>query len=160
MANESPRPRAGARDAMADGARLTYAIARLERALRRELERGLAPLGLTVSQYTALSVLRSRSGLSSAQLARRSYVSPQAMNELIGALDAKGLITRTPSPNHQRILQASLTPRGRQVARRGDRVVDRIEDVMLAGVEPGERAALLATVRACVQRLHAGLDDR
>jgi DNA-binding MarR family transcriptional regulator len=147
------------RSTAAESTRLLYAIARLERATRRELERGLQPLGLTVSQYTALSVLRSRSGLSSAQLARRSYVSPQAMNELIAALDAKGLITRRPSPSHQRILQATLTPRGRQVARRGDKVVDQVEDVMLDGVAAADRAALLVTIRGCVQRMHAGLVD-
>jgi DNA-binding MarR family transcriptional regulator len=157
MANESQS--AAPRSAVPEGTRLTYAIARLERALRRELERGLAPLGLTVSQYTALSVLRARSGLSSAQLARRSYVSPQAMNELIAALDAKGLITRKPSPRHQRILQATLTPHGRRIARLGDAVVDRLEDAMLDGMDVAEREALHRTVRACVQRLHAGLDD-
>jgi DNA-binding MarR family transcriptional regulator len=157
MAKESPG--VATRTAVPEGTRLTYAIARLERALRRELERGLAPLGLTVSQYTALSVLRARSGLSSAQLARRSYVSPQAMNELIAALDAKGLITRTPSPRHQRILQATLTPHGRRIARLGDAVVDRLEDAMLDGLDASEREGLLSTVRSCVQRLHAGLED-
>ena len=37
---------------------------------------------LTLPQYTALSILRRSTGLSNAQLARRTYVTPQAMIEV------------------------------------------------------------------------------
>ena len=43
--------------------RVSYVIARLDRAIRRGIEERLGPHGLSVSQYTALSVLRNRPGL-------------------------------------------------------------------------------------------------
>jgi hypothetical protein len=46
-----------------------YVIGRLDRALRREISALVAPHGLSVAKYTALSVLRDRPGLSNAQLA-------------------------------------------------------------------------------------------
>ena len=40
--------------------RIGYVIGRLDRALRREIGALVAPFGLTVSKYTALSILRDR----------------------------------------------------------------------------------------------------
>ena len=42
------------------------------------------------AEVHALSILRDRPGLSNAQLARRSYVTPQSMNEVLAALEAEG----------------------------------------------------------------------
>ena len=82
--------------------RVSYVIARLDRAIRRGIEERLAPHGLSVSQYTALSVLRNRPGLSNAQLARRTFVTPQAMNEVVASLEDAKLIKREVDPNHRR----------------------------------------------------------
>jgi DNA-binding MarR family transcriptional regulator len=139
--------------------RLIYAIGRLDRAIRRELRLRLAKeLDLTVPQFTALTVLRSRSGLSNAQLARRSLVTPQAMQEVIAALEARGLIERTQAAHHQRILQTKLTAEGRRIARRGDRIVDELEGLMLVGVSPAEHRRFLASVRRADEFLRAGLN--
>ena len=70
--------------------------------------------GLSVNQYTTLSVLDRRSGLSNAQLARRSLVSPQSMNEVLLTLEERGLVRRRAHPDHGRILQARLTAKGRR----------------------------------------------
>ncbi|WP_176738341.1 MarR family winged helix-turn-helix transcriptional regulator [Micromonospora pallida] len=139
------------------GLRLLYAIGRLDRGITRELQQGLKPLGLSPHQYATLTVLRARSGLSNAQLARRAYVTPQAMIQVLSSLHADGLISRSPSGDNQRVLEISLTARGREVVERCDRIADEIEDRMLDGVPPGERRALLDAVRACVQRINAGL---
>ena len=46
--------------------------------------------GLTTLQYTTLSVLGAAGELSNAQLARRSYMTPQSMSEVIEALEGPG----------------------------------------------------------------------
>jgi DNA-binding MarR family transcriptional regulator len=94
---------------------ISYVIARLERAVRREIGRLVGPRGLSVAQYTTLSILRSRSGLSNAQLARRLWVTPQSMNEVISALERMGLIERVPDAGNRRILRTALTPVGREI---------------------------------------------
>ena len=96
-------------------ARVSYVIARLERAVRGAINERVRPYGLTTLQYTTLSVLGRRGALSNAQLARRSYMTPQSMSEVIEALETKGLIERKQHPNHRRVLPAQLTATGRKV---------------------------------------------
>src|SRR3954454_6105293 len=95
--------------------RIAYVIGRLDRALRREIGALVAPHGLTVPKYTALSIMRDRPGLSNAQLARRSYVTPQSMNEVLRALEDDGLIVRSQSANHGRVVEVALSERGHEV---------------------------------------------
>jgi DNA-binding MarR family transcriptional regulator len=137
--------------------RISYVVARLERALRKELAERIEPTGLTVPQYTTLSVLHSRSGLSNAQLARRSYITPQTMSEVIGALEAKGLVDRAPDPGHRRILRITVTRKGKRVMSRCDAAVNELEQQMLAELSDPERAQLLHSLRSCVHVLGAGL---
>jgi DNA-binding MarR family transcriptional regulator len=139
--------------------RISYVVGRLDRALRREISALVAPHGLTVPQYTALSILRDRAGLSNAQLARRSYVTPQSMNEVIAALERDGLVARSPAANHGRVLEMALTDAGQEVLARCDAAVTEMEDRMLADLDAGERAQLLAALKDCVHRLGAGLPD-
>jgi DNA-binding MarR family transcriptional regulator len=139
--------------------RISYVVGRLDRALRREISALVAPHGLTVPQYTALSILRDRAGLSNAQLARRSYVTPQSMNEVIAALERDGLVARSPAANHGRVLEMTLTDAGQDVLARCDAAVTEMEDRMLADLDAGERAQLLAALKDCVHRLGAGLPD-
>jgi DNA-binding MarR family transcriptional regulator len=137
--------------------RISYVVARLERALRQELAERLRPTGLTLPQYTTLSVLRARSGLSNAQLARRSYITPQTMSEVIGSLEEKGLVERSSDPSHGRILRIKVTRRGGRLMERCDAAVNEMEEQMLAELSEQERAELRHALRSCVQRLGAGL---
>jgi DNA-binding MarR family transcriptional regulator len=140
--------------------RISYVIARLERAVRAGINERVGPHGLTTLQYTTLSVLGSRGRpLSNAQLARRAYMTPQAMIEVLSALERKGLVRRDPHPNHRRVYPASLTEEGRRVLSECDADVEVMEEEMLAELEPEQRELLHEWLKACVRALHAGLPD-
>ena len=139
--------------------RLSYVIARLERALRAAINDRVKPHGLTTLQYTTLSLLGTRGELSNAQLARRSYMTPQAMSEVIEALEGKGLIRRDPHPNHRRIYPAALTAKGRKVLGECDRAVDELEEQVLRDLSPTERAGLADGLMTAVRSLHAGFPE-
>jgi DNA-binding MarR family transcriptional regulator len=144
----------------ADGAfRLSYIIARLDRAIRRAIEDRLAPHGLSVPQYTTMSVLRNRPGLSNAQLARRSFVTPQSMNEVIAGLEQAGLVKREADPDHGRIRRARLTPRGRRLYERIDREIAELEERMLGELSERDRKRFTDAAVSCVHTLGAGLPD-
>ena len=83
-------------------------------------------------------------------------MTPQAMSEVIDALAKKGLIKRNPHPNHGRLLPATLTARGRRVLAACQDAVDEMEDVMLAGLNRRERAALRKALKSAVRALGAG----
>jgi DNA-binding MarR family transcriptional regulator len=139
--------------------RISYLVVRHDRALRREIGELVAPHALTVPQYTALSILRDRAGLSNAQLARRTYVTPQSMNEVIAKLERDGLVARSPAANHGRVLEMTLTPAGHEVLQRCEDAVTEMESRMLADLDDDARAQLLKALKDCVHRLGAGLPD-
>jgi len=139
--------------------RISYVIGRVDRALRREIAALVAPHGLTVPQYTALSILRDRAGLSNAQLARRTFVTPQSMNEVIAALERDGFVARSPAANHGRVLETAVTEGGLAVLARCDEAVNEMENRMLADLGPEAREQLLKALTDCVHRLGAGLPD-
>jgi DNA-binding MarR family transcriptional regulator len=137
--------------------RVSYVVARLERALRYAINDRVSEYGLTTLQYTTLSILgRRRGGLSNAQLARRAYMTPQSMSEVIDALERAGLIVRNPHPNHRRVLPATLTPKGRRVLAACEAAVGKMEEEMMGELTAKERASLLDALKECVRSLHAG----
>jgi DNA-binding MarR family transcriptional regulator len=135
---------------------ISYLIGRMELAVRRNLSEGLASVGITLPQYTALSVLRDRGALSNAQLARRVLITPQSTIKVIAALEKKGLITRVPDPDHGRILRTLLTPNGQDVLEACDRVAEQVEGRMLEDLSPDQRETLRFGLKACVRNLGGG----
>lgn len=150
---------AGAR-AVAVEPRISYVIARLERAVRAAVNERVRPYDLTTLQYTTLSVLGARGQpLSNAQLARRAYMTPQSMIEVIDALERKGLIRRDPHPGHRRVFPATMTAKGLRVLEACDAAVEQMEEEMLAGLSGSERDSLLVWLKSCVRALHAGFPE-
>ena len=150
--------RTAARREEETGLKLTYAVGRFHRVLRAELTRRLKAHDLTIPEFTALSVLSRRGGLSNAQLARRSFVTPQAMNQVLATLEAKGLVSR-PAPGdpqaHHRARGTKLTARGRALVRRTDVLVDELEERAFAAIAPADRLTLAAQLLDAGARLRA-----
>lgn len=147
-------------DRPAERPRLAYVVGRFHTVLRAELARRLAPEGLSVPEFTALSVLGARGGLSNAELARRSFVTPQAMNQVLASLEGKQLVAR-PAPGgqargHHRARGATLTVRGRRRVARAQAIVDAIEEQAFAALSPDERRALTDVLSEAAQRLATG----
>lgn len=143
--NTAPDEAAGASE---DSPPLTlYLVKRLELVVRSVLDDALRPLGLTTLQYTALSVLQRRGGLSSAQLARRSFLRPQTMHEMVLTLERRGLIARERDPHNRRVLVANLTEEGRKLLDRCESAVRELEDQMMAAFSPGQREIFRESLR-------------
>jgi DNA-binding MarR family transcriptional regulator len=110
-------------------------------------------MGLTLGQYTALSVFCSSGRLSNAKLAERTMVSPQAANELIKSMEKNGWIVRKPDPNHGRIINISLTREGKQLLTRCNKVIAKLEREMLKGLSDRQIATLHGQLRNAVGML-------
>lgn len=133
--------------------RMTYLVKRLESAVRQNLDLNVQTQGLTTPQYAALSVLRWQPGLSSAQLARRSFVTPQSMQVMVAAFVRDRLVARRADPDNQRILRNYLTDEGELLLIRADEAAARIENQMLAGLDDEQILRLRETMTACIQNL-------
>lgn len=121
------------------GPRTSYLVARLDRLVRSQLAEVVEPFDLSVPQYTLLSVIEHRPGLSNAQLARRSYITAQAMHQVVNGLEERGLIARRVSPDHGRIQLTELTDEGVAILKACDEEVTRLEERIFGGLgEAGE----------------------
>ncbi|MDX6477211.1 MAG: hypothetical protein QOH95_2722 [Gaiellaceae bacterium] len=140
--------------------RLSYVIGRLERVLRRRLTAAVEPAGLTLPAYTALSVLRAQDGLSNAQLARRSLVTPQSMSEVLALLVDLGYVRRRAEPGHGRIIRTELTRAGSRALARCDRAVDAVERELLRDLDPEEASGLRDVLVRCGRALEHDLAER
>lgn len=132
---------------------VAYVVGRLERALRRRFRQALKPQGLTLRQYTALSVFHSNGQNSSAMLAEHTVVSPQAANELIKNMEMSGWLVRKPDPKHPRIINIRLTQKGRKVLVRCDNLIAKLEREMLAGLSDKQIITLHGQLHKAVAQL-------
>jgi len=140
--------------------RVSYLIKWVERGLRLKLDAALQEHGLSAHEYTALSVLARRDGLSSAQLARRTLVTAQAMNQLVIALEKRGLIVRKADPEHNKIQRASLTSAGRKLVVACDRATAPVEALLLSGLSNVETSMFREALTSCLDALQPDFDTR
>ena len=77
---------------------LTFNFARR---MRARVESSLSDIGISVPEYVALMAINSVGPQSNASLARRSYVSPQAMMKVTSRLTEAGLLARAATPNQR-----------------------------------------------------------
>ena len=132
---------------------LLYLVKQLELAVRTRLDAVVSAEGLTVPQYTALTVLERTPGLTAADLARNSFVRPQTMAEVITELEQRGLISRTPDPRNQRRYLATLTEAGAALLESVRPAVTAVEAGMTERLSGVEVADLRRLLRACRETL-------
>lgn len=128
---------------------LMYLVKRLEQVIRSRLDEVLRPWGVTTLQYTAMTVLARRSAMTSAALARHSFVTAQSMGDLVATLERRGLVAKSPDPSHGRRLLISLTPAGVALLDETEQQVGDLERSMLAGLDKQERTQLRSMLDSC-----------
>jgi DNA-binding MarR family transcriptional regulator len=134
-------------------ASLIYIIGRVNQGVRRQMQTALAQWGLSVQEFTTLSVLSARPGLSNAQLSRRALVTPQSMIEILARLESRGLVEREVDPAHKRILRAQLTKSGVRLIADAEPEIEAIQDGMLVSLTPTERRAVTRAMRTAMENL-------
>lgn len=130
-----------------------YLLKRAQAVLNAAMSAALREHGATLGQYAVLTALDEEPGLSNAGLARRAFVTPQTMNQVLRELEQMQWVARHPDPAHARILRADLTPAGRAALRACRTAADAVEERMLAPLSPGDIEQFAAMLRACVQAL-------
>ena len=136
-----------ARENMPGDRGLIYLIKQAEMAVRRPFIDAVASHGLNYAQYTALTVLKRLPGLTSSDLARRSFVRPQSMAETLTPLVDAGLARRDRNPDHGRQILLSITPAGIEKIDAMAETVRAIEDAMLGDFDDDEVALFASFLR-------------
>ncbi len=132
--------------------RTLYLLRRLQVSAYLQMEAALKPFGATPTQYMVLSSLAARGLSSSAQLSRRFSVRPQSMIKLILGLESAGHVERLARQDDRRVLEISLTRKGRGMLARCDTVVDDLEKHMLDALSEQELASFRSVIFKLLDR--------
>lgn len=134
---------------------LIYLIKQVELGVRRPFLEVVDVHEMNIAQYTALRVLIRLPGLTSSELARRSFVRAQTMGETITLLIDSGLVRRERDPDHGRQILLYITETGidRISAMADD--VRAVEDDMLRDLTDDEADQFKSYLRSCRDALRS-----
>jgi len=130
-----------------------YLLKTAQQSLRLTMDTALRDLGITAPQYAVLTFLEEAPRLSSAELARRAFVTPQTMNRIVANLEAAGLIERDPHPQLGRVLQATISRRGHSLLAESRRRIAQVEARMVRDLSPAEQRQLANLLERCARAL-------
>lgn len=134
---------------------LIYLVKQIEMGFRRPFEELLASHGISTAGYTALTVLQLRPGITSSELARRSFVRAQTMAETVAGLTEAGLVRREKDPAHGRQIQLFLTDAGRTRVAGLAPDVSELETRALDSVDAHDQPELIRALRTVRDALTA-----
>lgn len=117
-------------------------LARTAHAQRNYLRPYLKEMGLSPGQPKVLRYLSELGHSSQRELADCCDVDPSAICRMLDSLERGGFVTRSPSPNDRRSGQVELTQLGRDALDAWEGRCKVIEEQMLQGFSPEERAQL------------------
>ncbi|GAA4796694.1 MarR family transcriptional regulator [Actinomycetospora chlora] len=93
-------------------AQLCFALHDASRAIAASYRRGLAPLGLTYSQYVVLLVLWEHGPTTMGRLCRELHLDSGTLSPLLQRLEERGRVVRRRRPEDERTVEVSCTPDG------------------------------------------------
>ena len=124
--------------------RIGLSVKRLQMRHHRAITNALAPLGVSLVQWDALRHLDENPSASLHDLALLTFQTDQSFGSLAGRMVERGLIERLEGPG--RAVRHRLTPRGLEVRRAGEELVDSVLARSLASLTPAQLDAFDKTL--------------
>src|SRR3954451_9910368 len=121
------------------GSRPGLLILRLARASAWRLGRSLAESGLRWTEFAVLHHLEAQGPVSQRDLALARRIQPSNIVALLGELERRRLLTRTPDPQDRRRHRVQLTAAGLRAVTLPREATQRAEDDVLAPLSSAER---------------------
>jgi DNA-binding MarR family transcriptional regulator len=130
-----------------------YLVKRAQALINLSLQEIVSKHGIGIPHYVVLILLAEAPGLPNADLARKAFVTPQSMNEVLQQLEASGLVGRQPSPSNARILNARLTQAGKKKWQSVNDDVLKLEGRLLLGLSRDEVRALNRSLETIIRNM-------
>ncbi|TFW03196.1 MarR family transcriptional regulator [Oxalobacteraceae bacterium OM1] len=115
-----------------------YLLRQAHSAHRISMEKALAETGMTLPQFSVLTMLAAYPGASGATLARLSLLTPQTMSVIIANLEKAGFVSRHAHPTHGRIQEIEITVEGKKLLAKCKTAVASAEAALLENLTPAE----------------------
>lgn len=126
---------------------LRITLGRIGRRFAQLYAEGGTASGLAFTEASVLSRLSREGPSSPSSLAGMEQVTPQAVGSVVSALEAQGLVTRSPDPTDGRKVIVALTDAGiSEFGKRTRSLTSHLEDVLERELTRKERAEIAAVV--------------
>lgn len=132
-----PLPKPGEAERGEKG-RIGYLLRQANLAHRLKTEQAMAEFHITLPQYSILSFLDLYPGLSNADLARLTLLTPQTVHVIVKNLQRSGAISRIKHETHGRIQQILLTANGKNLLKKCTKKILIVQQELLAGLSSKE----------------------
>jgi len=120
-----------------------YAATRASVQLKRSFVRQLGPLQLKAVEFSILVLVAANERVNQKQLGQALDVSPPNMAVTLDRMVERGWVLRERCSDDRRSQRIALTPAGRQLTLRAEKIATTMEDDALAALSPRERATLI-----------------
>ena len=134
------------------GRLFAYRLRAARLAIRRDLDRRLAPIGLSPIQFALLDVIRHNPGVQAGALADALYLDRSTVVQALALLARKGLVVRRAAAPTGRARGAWLTASGEVLRSRAEELVRQQERLLATVLSAEERA----TLEALLERISSG----
>jgi DNA-binding MarR family transcriptional regulator len=132
---------------------LGYLLRQANTAFRGAMDRALAELGVTTPQFAVLTMIVAYPGLSGADLARLTALTPQTINVIVRNLARDGAIAKTAHATHGRILRLHATAKGETLLKRCRSRVHEVEKGVAALLGRDDERAVRRWLSAVAEQL-------
>jgi DNA-binding MarR family transcriptional regulator len=126
------------------------ALKRAQHELRLAINAELAALETNISQLNVLFFIRRHPGVSSADLARLSFLTPQTLGQQLIQMQKRGLVKR--EPGQGRKIRHSLTMAGEKLLDAGSQKVREVDTRVLSDFDDDAVATLLDAFQTIERR--------
>jgi DNA-binding MarR family transcriptional regulator len=127
------------------GSGLIALVTQINKALHRRTTEEL--LGLRLKQFMTLGYVRDRGSVSQQELETAMLIDANAVVLLLNELEAAGLSVRKRDPHDRRRHMVEITEAGKAAVARAEKARETLEEEILAGLSPDERATLSKLLR-------------
>jgi len=150
------RATAGAIDLLALERQVCFALAVANRSVLAIYRPILEPLGLTHPQYLVMLALWEQSPRTVTDVSRALQLEPATLSPLLKRLEVNGLVSRERSAEDERQVHVALTPAGRKLRAKAERVPPAV--IAKLGIELAELERLRDALNRVTAAARAALE--
>src|SRR3954454_305356 len=130
----------------------TLLMIKLGRITMHRFTEALEPFGIRPRHVAALIELRDRGELTQQSLCGQLHLDPTNLVAILNELEDRGYATRRRDPEDRRRHLVEISKKGLAVIEKVSKVMDGVEDELLDGFEPEERAQVERLLTALWER--------
>jgi DNA-binding MarR family transcriptional regulator len=117
-------------------------------------------LKISVSEFKCLRSFHDDTVLSVKDIARRMELTSSRLTRIIDGLVERGFVTRDINASDRRVMDVTLTKKGKSVAHQLDRDYTELHDQILSNIDPPSRVAVIAALERLSAAMGAWVEKR